>query len=640
MLGRILKNLFRRGEQTFGSSSGRPFFRALQLYQDGLLDDAERACRNLEGAPQPDVDFLRGLIAQARGDHDTAVAAFEQAIASRDSEAAFHFSLAESLIELGRHDGASPHAERFLKLAQPGDPRRVRAWMMLFACRMQCGDVSGADAFAQKAIDSEPQNPALLSWVSDGFLLESRVEEARAVADRRLALADSFSVRIRRVAMLPQIYDSREHIQQVRRRFSAEMDVLLSHPVTPAPAHPSEMGILPFYLAYHNANNVALLRKFCTVVRRAFRANNDLPTRPRPAGKIRVGFLSTYFYRHSVGRTTFGLIRDMPRQRFAVHVFAIGPKDDPMRRAIEAAADHYHQLPNDVQRAHTAIAQANLDVLVFADIGMHPTTYFLALSRLAPLQVATWGHSETSGIDTVDYYLSADGVEGEAAQDHYSETLLRPKAFFLPGYQRPQISPRASSDSSVLPSECRYYACLQAQFKLHPDMDDVFKAILERDVQGEIVLLDSRPSWSALLRRRLRRSLGEAVQRVRFLPSMRHDRFLATLSASAVLLDPLYFGGCNSSCEAMALGVPVVTLPGGYLHGRFTAALYSELGIEDCVVHTIDDYADRAVRLACDRDYRAAISSNILQRSDQLFDRKDLTLEFARFLEEKLAVVQ
>lgn len=634
----FLKHLFPRGAQVPAPSSETDFSVAFRLYQDGRLDDAERACHDLQGAPQPDVDYLCGLIAQARGDHAGAVGAFGQAVAGRDTEASFRFSLAQSLIELGRHDGAAPHAKRFLELAENSDPRRVAAWMMLFACGMCLGDRSGADECAEQAIAAVPrENPEFLSSVADGYLLECRVDDARAVADRRIVLDDSFAARIRRATMLPQIYDSPEQIHQVRQRFSAELDELLSRPVTPVTDPPGELGLLPFYLAYHNENNVALLRKFCAVVRRAFHASTTLPARSRPPGPIRVGFVSTYFHSHSVGRTTCGLIRDLPRKRFSVHVFAIAPADDRQRAAIEAAADHYHRLPNNLRSIHRAIVEANLDVLVFSDIGMHPTTYFLALWRLAPLQVATWGHSETSGIDTVDYYLSADGVEGEAAQEHYSETLLRPRAFFLPGYERPAAAPRLSADSFGLASGRRRYACLQAQFKLHPDMDEVFKGILERDPQGDVILLDSRPSWSALLRHRLQRKLGEAAQRVRFLPRLQHERFLAMLAVSDVSLDPLYFGGCNSSCEAMALGVPVVTLPGSHLYGRFTTALYEELGLQDGVADSIDDYAERAVRLARDRDYRATVSGEILRRSGVLFARKDLALEFARILEEKVS---
>jgi predicted O-linked N-acetylglucosamine transferase (SPINDLY family) len=247
----------------------------------------------------------------------------------------------------------------------------------------------------------------------------------------------------------------------------------------------------------------------------------------------------------------------------------------------------------------------------------------------------TWGHSETSGIDTLDYYFSAAGVETEDAQRHYSETLVRPDAFFMPAYARPVLNRARGREELGLPEGGALYACLQAPYKLHPDFDALLAGILERDPTGKVVLLEARrPAWTEQLRTRLARALGPALDRVHFLPRVRHQKFLAALAAADVCLDPLYFGGCNSSAEAMALGVPVVTLPGSHLHGRFTLGLYAELGFLDCVVPTADRYVGLAVRLAREPELRARASREIIQRSGALFDRRDIALALGAFLEE------
>jgi predicted O-linked N-acetylglucosamine transferase (SPINDLY family) len=117
---------------------------------------------------------------------------------------------------------------------------------------------------------------------------------------------------------------------------------------------------------------------------------------------------------------------------------------------------------------------------------------------------------------------------------------------------------------------------------------------------------------------------------------MAQPRYHATMKAADVALDPLYFGGCNSSCEAMAFGVPLVTIPGDHLHGRFTLGLYREMGIETCVASDVDDYVERACRLAGDAELRAAVSRDIVERCDALYDRKDITLAYADFLEQTI----
>ncbi len=637
MLSSVLKGLFARRRGAAPAPAEPDFGAAFRLYQEGRLDEAALACRALAGVPQPDIDYLRGLIEQARGDHAAAAAAFESAVAGRETEASFHFSLAECLTALDRQEAAARHARRFLELAEAGDPRRARACMLLLAWHEARADEEGAAGWAERAIVAAQGDPALLTSVAVGCFLESRAEDARRALERRIALEESYATRVRRAAMLPAVYASREEIDAVRRRFSADLDELLARPARAVSEPERAIGNLPYYLAYHNANNAELLRKFCAVARRACRADAQAAARARAPGKIRVGFVSTFFYSHSVGRTTIGLIRDLPRERFAVHVFAIDPADDPMRAAIERAADRYHRLPHDLEAVRAAIRAAQLDALVFADIGMHPLTYFLALGRLAGVQVATWGHSETSGVDTIDYYLSAEDVETEGAQAHYSEVLLRAKAFFLPGYERPPAVAPPAREELGLPPDRTLYACLQPAFKLHPDTDAVFAAILERDPRAEIVLLESRAAWGARVKRRLARSLGANARRVRFIPHMRDNRrFLATLAAADVSLDPLYFGGCNSSCEAMALGVPVVTLPGSHLYGRFTGALYREMRLAECVAHSVEDYVERTLRIGREPELRRSISAEILGRCEVLFGRRDLTLEFARFLEARV----
>ncbi|MGH8700799.1 MAG: hypothetical protein ACREVR_06430, partial [Burkholderiales bacterium] len=511
----------------------------------------------------------------------------------------------------------------------------VKARLFAADCRAQLGDEAGAQLWFESATTAAGSDPAALTQVVFALRGAARDEEARAVQSHAIRLQQDLVSRVRRALLIPAIYTSRQEISAVRERFSVELDELLRLAPEPVSDPDAAVGTLPFYLAYHDAPNRDLLRKLCAVMRRVYRPTTDphalAPT--RTSSKLRIGFVSTYFHTHSVGRTTIGLIRDLPRDRFEVHVFAVDPANDSMRLAIEHAADRYQSIPRAIEEVRRAIAAAKLDVLLFADIGMHPTTYFLALCRLAPIQIATWGHSETSGVDTIDYYLSSDAVEIESAQDHYSETLVRPKAFFLPRYARPTLAAPASRESLGLPPRRPLYACLQMPFKLHPDMDAVLAAVLERDPRGEIALLDRHAFWSEQLRQRFTRTIGADATRIRFLPKMSHERYLATIAAADVVLDPLYFGGCNSSCEALALGVPVVTLPGTHLFGRFTLGLYEEMGLRDCVAGSTDAYVDRAVQIGTERDYREHLAREINARSAVLFDREDFTLAFAEFIE-------
>ena len=285
-----------------------------------------------------------------------------------------------------------------------------------------------------------------------------------------------------------------------------------------------------------------------------------------------------------------------------------------------------------------AIEAARLDALIFADIGMHPTTYFLAMHRLAPVQVALWGHPETTGLDTIDYFFTAAGVETEGADSYYTERLVRPKSFFLGGFQRPARAMPLSREALGLPLQSTVYACLQPAFKIHPNMDAAFAGIFERDPKAHLLLLEGRPSWAHRLRQRFARSIPGHQHRMHWLPTLPHARFMATLACADVSLDPLYFGGGNSSCEALAQGIPLVTLPGTHAYGRLSLALCQEMNELRGIASSVDDYVDRAVDLANHAE-RHAMRQDVAERATVLFDRRDISLALGEFLASAVAAI-
>src|SRR5205085_7556356 len=118
----------------------------------------------------------------------------------------------------------------------------------------------------------------------------------------------------------------------------------------------------------------------------------------------------------------------LARRDLHVTVFSIGQDYDPVCRALAASVQKFVLLPRDVAAARRMIETNPIDVLVFTDIGMDAMSYSLALARLAPVQCVTWGHPETTGLSTIDHFVSSEEMEAPAADAHYSERLVR-----LPG---------------------------------------------------------------------------------------------------------------------------------------------------------------------------------------------------------------
>jgi protein O-GlcNAc transferase len=312
----------------------------------------------------------------------------------------------------------------------------------------------------------------------------------------------------------------------------------------------------------------------------------------------------------------------LPREIFEVTVLFVQPLvSDAFSRRISAAADHTLLLPRGLGDTCEAIAELQLDILFFQEIGMDPFSYFLAHARLAPQQCTFFGHPDTTGISTIDTYLSAQHSEPVNGEDHYTERLMLLPHLAIPSYyERSPIAAVKTREQLGLPQGKRLYGCLQTLFKIHPDMDDVFTEILVQDPEGELILVEAlrNPHLTELLRNRITGRHPETAGRVRFLPYRVGDYFLSLAAACDVTLDPFHFGGMNSTLDSFQVGTPVITLPGEFQRGRQTLAMYQRMGISDCVASNPQDYAARAVSIA-KSSARGELSRLINDRTDRVF---------------------
>ena len=310
----------------------------------------------------------------------------------------------------------------------------------------------------------------------------------------------------------------------------------------------------------------------------------------------------------------------------------------PDRAAFEQAADHFVQLPRDPAGARQAIAEQQLDLLLFTDVGMDALTYTLAFSRMAPVQCATWGHPVTTGSPAIDFFLSSALLEAPAAGRalHRAARAAAEPVYLLRAPRRTRGRARGARPTRTR-DEAHVYACPQTLFKLHPDFDPILAGILRGDPDGMLLLIEGRsPAWTQQLRDRLARTMPDVRDRVHWLPALPRPAFLELLAVSDVLLDPITFGGGNTSYEALAMGTPVVTLPGPLMRTRITAALYAKAGYRDLVVDSAQAYVDTALTLGTDPSSRARARDHIRETSGVLFEDpqeiRDLEAAFSGML--------
>jgi predicted O-linked N-acetylglucosamine transferase (SPINDLY family) len=269
---------------------------------------------------------------------------------------------------------------------------------------------------------------------------------------------------------------------------------------------------------------------------------------------------------------------------------------------------------------------------------MAPLTYSLAFSRLAPVQCLTWGHPVTSGIDTIDYFISAFAMEPPGSESQYTERLVRldsPAVYYF----KPALpaQPKTRGDFE-LPEDATLYGCLQMMWKIHPEFDAILAEILRRDPRGLVLLLEgTSPFWTNKLLARLKRTMPDVVDRIRIIRSQKYEDFLTLTSLCDVMLDPIHFGGGNTSYEAFAFGVPIITWPSQMLRGRIAYALYDLMGIDDCTAASHEHFVDLAVDIGADPKRRREVSEKILAAHPKLFENPAGVRALEKFLKSAVA---
>jgi CRISPR-associated protein Csy1 len=255
---------------------------------------------------------------------------------------------------------------------------------------------------------------------------------------------------------------------------------------------------------------------------------------------------------------------------------------------------------------------------------MDRTAFVLAALRLAPIQCAGWGHPVTTGHRTIDRFITCAPMEPGDGDSHYTEKLIR-----LPGigtnYAPPAVPDSVPRMRFGFDETTPLLLCPQSLFKIHPDNDAMFARVLREVPAGKLVMFEGRhPKLTAKFGARIRASFereGVGIDgRVVFLPQCDHDDFLRINMMCDVMLDTQRWSGGNTSLDALATGLPIVTLPGRFMRGRQSAAMLALAGLDDLVAANAEDYVRIAARVATDATWRDALRARMRDGRGRVFN--------------------
>jgi predicted O-linked N-acetylglucosamine transferase (SPINDLY family) len=606
------------------------------------LLDQERVAEALESfrkATHLDAKSVRawnnlGVALQSLDRLDEALRAFNHALSLNPNFALAQFNAGRLYNLRNDHKLALQHAQAAVKV----DPKHVEAWLLVGDIQRRLRDPAAALAAYTAAAKAAPDNLKAMNVVAEMLAEIGRFDEARrgywSIWQR---FPENFKAGLGANLLLPQVYASREHMDIVRREFGQGLERLHGAADGFRFARPeaalSEARWTNFYLAYQGRNDRHLQRRYGELQERVLkRAVPDyFRTRPKRAGgdRLRVGFFSHFFFNCTAGRYFASWITHLDPKRFEKYVYYTNEWVADDTRTIAAGAEVFRHLPG--RTLHTIarnVLADELDVLVYPELGMHPETFTLAGLRLAPVQVSGWGHPNTPGLPAIDWFFSCEAMEPADCASHYSERLG-----LLPGlgtrYAIPKADDHRTRADFGLPEQRTLYLVPQSLFKIHPDNDDLIARVISQDPKGTAVLFASNhdavtQALGARLGAAFRRHKIDIHERAIFLmPNLPHPSYLRLNALCDVMLDTLHWSGGNTSLDALASGLPVVTLPGEFMRGRQSQAMLRTLGAPELVAKDADDYVSTALRLGQDPAQRRDIAERIAANRLALFERDE-----------------
>jgi protein O-GlcNAc transferase len=590
------------------------------------------------------VCILLGVCLAGIGEAHEASALFEAATRAGPDNVEGWANLAVALNASGRPEQARESADKALALK----PQSSIALGALGKAQFDQGRVTEAiESYRQGVSVAGPSAHMLAAYGS--ALLSSGLHDEAIEQFKRAVELEWGNLNFRwtmAIAHLKPIYMSVSEIGESRSAFAKALEEVEAWYQSSEQAKEPfrAVGITqPFYIAYQPFSNRELLSRhgalctswMATLPSDIYDAGGPFRTggADRARGKLRIGIVSAHIHQHSVWNAiTRGWVYNIDRTQFELHIFKLDGTSDRETEKARGAVDHFQEQPKNLPEWIQAISNQDLDVLVYPEIGMHPLTLQLACLRLAPVQAVSWGHPETTGLPTIDLYISADAFEPVNASENYVEELVRlPNLGVYVEPLAPAIS-KPGLGSLNLPGNEPLLLCPGAPFKYSPLYDGVWvniarhlrKRFFRRSSGGRLVFFRSGIDMvDRMLESRLRAAFEKADvefdEHVSIIPKLERSRFFGLMRQSALMLDTLGFSGFNTALQAIECDLPVLAFEGEFMRGRLASAIMRRLDLPELVATTTQDFVQKALDLAGDAGRRKQIRAKIVERRHILF---------------------
>jgi predicted O-linked N-acetylglucosamine transferase (SPINDLY family) len=635
---------------------------ALDLHRAGRLDEAAvRYARVRAGAPANfDAAHLAGTLELQRDRPGEAVVLLEAARSLNPKSAVCAMRLGIGLNALGK----APEAEAVLRVAAGLDPRLPEAWLHLGRALERLGRMNDAVAAVESALSAKPNHAEACDYLgallvatrghaaAEPYLVravDAQPGFARAWSNLGICrvylgkLTDAITCFNRALALDSRLYHAYAGrglaLERCHRIADAVEDYGRAVQGNPKDWQARSARLM----ALHYLDGIPreeLFREHAAFGAAAGPVQERPPgqgVRPLPERRLKVGFLSPNLRTHSVASFLEPLLAHLDRNAFEVTLYHDHPKIDATSDRLRGLASHWRHVAGLADASLEAVLRADgLDILV--DLAGHTELNRLALlaRRMAPVQATYLGYPDTTGLVAMDYRLTDATADPVGDSDlACTERLLRfaPTAwsyFPPPGAPGPSPAPCASGAAVT-------FGCFNNFSKVTDRTLRAWGAILAAVPGSRLVMKGGglgSPALQTAARRRLA-AAGLPADSVDLLERTHsQEDHLASYSLVDIALDTFPYNGTTTTCEALWMGVPVVTLAGDRHASRVGASLLRAVGRADWVAADWAGYVRKAAGLAADRAALASGRKSLREefRRSALFDHAGQSLRFGEAL--------
>lgn len=585
---------------------------AIKYFHAGRYSETKTICQKLLGITpnNPEILYLLGVIAYDAKSHKEAFNYANQAKILKPSNPFYQNLLGSTLFENGKIDEAVIAHRKAISL-KPDFPE---AYYNLGNTYLKQKKFNESMICFRKAISIKPNYAEAYHLLANTADKQGEVDVALDIYYKAYSLNPNLDYLVGEVFLLSMTLCKWDHFNHFREKLQT---LILSE----------RLAAIPFTVVTLT-DSPNLQRKAAEIY---VKHENTVSTRQNlfplsgKKEKIHIGYFSPDFGNHPVTHLIIGLIESRDKNNFEISAFSFGAAaTDKWKERLVSAVDHFVDVREKSDEEVAALSRSmGIDIAVDLTGYTSNNRPFIFAERAAPIQVSYLGYLGTLGAEYIDYLISTTTIVPESNKEFYKEKLA-----YIPNYM--SIEKKEKSSTKIyrrsdfdLPDNGIVFCSFNSNYKITPDVFSSWIDILKR-VDGSVLWLFVRNNSAIANLKSEAEKQGFDISRIVFAEALPQDEHLSRLSLADIFLDTYPCNAGATACDALRMGVPLLTRVGETFASRIAASLLDSMDSPELITTTKEEYENLAVDIATDKERLVALKKKFADNSitSSLFDKK------------------